>query len=424
MGNYTKIVFAATAMTIGLSAAATSTHAVTSGSSEYVENVDISFRSGTVYLDVKNVSGSKLVSQVSLQPQTTELSIPASGYAKCSHNKKVDFDSAKIYFGGLGMGGLDNINSSGTLHESNYSIANATWNGQFNGGWITESDGGDQFFKVPVNKIKIGHPALRVDPVEILNAKLQAHLNGGGTKLDFFRHDQEVAVPRPVSIAAWCEKDGLRKAGFETRTTNIVVRYKGDPQLAGGPVLNAQLGQGPQQIATGLPFQITHATFQPNLPNYVGKCAPKNDPVIRVNFKGTGEGSMLLKIDDGGNTVPTTPITLFNSEDQYERHVDLAYPLKLRLVQNASWNTLNQTFSHPLTIKVRVKNKGSNNWGPWKDFASVTWKHRCVPQVSIGAGAINNGGYQSQGNAARPATIGTVKVPVLQPAPKPARAAD
>ncbi|WP_419902643.1 hypothetical protein [Kiloniella sp.] len=409
MSKLKSLLWSASALTIGMSTMfVTITHAASSGNSEYVQNVDLSFPGLAAVIHVKNTSVNKLASQVKLQVQESSIKIQANGFVQCGNDKQIDFKEAKIYFGPLSMF-VEDINDNAALYKSNYNVSNKTRIGL--GKWVTEGTNGDETFTVPLNQIKNGHPALRVDALEEINKKLQVHLQGGGTKADFYKKNQEIVLQRPVSVAGWCSKyvsPGFTpsKAGFETQNFTIQVKYEGDPDITDKPILNAQLGGNlPNQLNQNLPLQLSKADFQPNMPHHIGKCLPDSNPKIRVNYSGTGKGSIRFKIgeEEGNFVIFTSNQTSYNSADQMNRFLDFNYPLIEKMDQDQFkwWKTINKTYNHSLTIKAQIKDQNSDNYGAWKDYGTAIFKHRCTPQVNI-ITSPGLGGYQGQEDTNKP----------------------
>ncbi|WP_085902623.1 hypothetical protein [Kiloniella majae] len=428
MNRFKKILLGASAAALGMSVITTNTvFAASSGNSEYVQNVDLSFPGYAAVINVENASGSKSVNNVNLQVQESSIDIEAAGFVQCGDDKTMDFSHADIHFGPLGMSG-DKINEGSSLYnKSNFVVSYKTRIGF--GKWVTESAGGDdKIFTVPLNQIKNGHPAIRVNALEELNKKLQSHLQGGGSKVDFYKNDQQVVLQRPVSLAGWCKKsktfsEAVLKAGFETKNFTIQVKYKGDPTLTDKPLLNAQLGQmgNNPQYNNNQSLLLNQATFQPNMPHHIGKCTEGTpDPKIRVNYKGAGKGTVRFKVivenSEGNYVLPNVYLGSYDSQSQINRHFDFDYPLIDKMYNHYQfkwWATINKTYEHALTIEAQVKDQNSDSYGPWEEFGSATFKHRCTPQVNVNVGGAKAGGYQSQDNANQP----TVK-PILQTKPQ------
>ncbi|WP_085906905.1 hypothetical protein [Kiloniella majae] len=426
MNRFQKILLGASAAALGVSSiASNAVFAASSGNSEYVQNVDLSFPGYAAVINVKNTSGSKSVNNVNLQVQESSIEIEADGFVQCGNDKKITFKDAKIYFGPLSMF-VDDINDNAALYQADYEVSNKTRIGL--GKWMTEGTSGDESFTVPLNQIKNGHPAVRVDPLEEINKKLQSHLQGGGSKADFYKTDQEVVLQRPVSLAGWCRKylspgHSPWKAGFETKNFTIQVKYKGDPAITDKPLLNAQLGQvgNNPQYNNNQSLLLNQATFQPNMPHHIGKCSEGTpNPKIRVNYKGAGKGTVRFKVgvknSEGNFVLPNVYLGSYDSAGQINRHFDFDYPLIEKMYNHQQfkwWNTINKTYEHAMTIEAQVKDQNSDSYGPWEEFGSATFKHRCTPQVNVNVGGAKAGGYQSQDNANQP----TVK-PILQTKPQ------
>lgn len=393
--NFTIAVFCAS------TALSASAHAV-SGSSEYVPNVDLDFVAPAAVIEVTNTAADKHVNNVKLGVSGDKLDIGIDGFVECKNANNVVFMTASAYFGGVGIGGFGQLNTAATLHSQEVEVAYKQK------GSVAEAT--EDVFSVPLNKIKAGAPALRVDPLDEINKKLLAHVNGGGNKADFYKNDQQVVLQRPVSLGAVCGKlkdTDARSVGFETRNVTITIKYKGDPAVNDTPVLNAQLNQGnvPNQIGNNLPFRLDQATFQPNMPDYTGKCAPAANPKIRMSFQVSGSeaGVIDLRVVPVSNTYADYG-AYFVTEGMIRDpkngggHLDFEFPLKDMLGQQKySYMAVSdgKTYNHNMKIQARYKNLQGDAWGEYKDFDTAVFKHRCMPQVNVqmgGGGKV--GGFQ------------------------------
>jgi hypothetical protein len=285
-------------------------------------------------------------------------------------------------------------------------------------------------FSVPLNKIKNGHPALRVDPLEELEKVRQAF---NGSDVDFYKQDREIVLQRPISLGAVCgklKKTDQRSVGFETKNATIKIKYQGDPSINDKPVLNAQLTNNnmPNQVQQNpdLPFQLNDIEFQSNMPNYVGKCLPDQNPKIRVNFNVAGgkQGLVDLRIKeegnqyaDYGNFFETSGIV---KDPKNAGHLDFSFPLKEMLSQDKyafMMQLNNQTYSHNMVIEARFKNfDSSNEWSQWKEYDNAVFKHRCTPQVIPQGQNGGMGGYNNGGNTPPPIN-GTIRAVPTSPKP-------
>ncbi|MGD2118140.1 MAG: hypothetical protein PVG66_07265 [Chromatiales bacterium] len=406
----------ASILAIGMSTA----QAAMSGNSDYVKDVDLTFQGTPGYIDVKNTSGSKMLKDLKLAVIDSTLDIHYQGFVQCENDKDITFGDAEIYFGSISLqNGL--INDTATLAQSDANPSAKFKISAFK--WITES-GGPEVFKIPVNQLKNGHPALRVDVLEELNKKLQSHLNNGGKEIDFYKKDQYITLKRPVSLVGWCKKGNKTLAGFEGHNYDVKIKYKGDPSLIDAPKLNAQvINNMPNQIQQNpnLPFQLNNIEFDPGNQNYVGKCLPNQNPKIRMNFKIAGgkQGLVDLRVKAVsnqyaayGNYFETTGIV--KNPKNGGGHLDFSFPLKEMLSQNKyafMMQLNNKTYNHNMRIEARFKNfDGSNQWSQWQDYDQAVFKHRCTPQVAVpmgGAGGkmgFDNGGTIPKLNKVQPNT--------------------
>lgn len=390
-------------------------------------------------IHVKNVSGDTSPSEVELQVQESSIDIYADGFIECANDKDVRFktDSAKIYFGPVSfVSHSTTINSSATLYQSSHPIGfkHRTWKA---GTWFEEAIPKNQVFTVPLTAIKNGHPALRVNALAELNKKLQAYLQKGGQAIDFYKSDQKITLQRPISLSAACEGNAGSSKGnmgtqFQTRDYQITIRYEGDPNLTDEPakplvaVSVKAAGNEQSQLNNILPFKLDKATFQPNMPNYVGQCIPDKNPKLRMNFQMSGSemGEIDVRVVGASNFGPqetyfetTGVVTNPKGGDSY---LDFDFPLKELLAKNMySYMAVssNTTYNHSLHIQARYKNFTDGTWSEYKNFGGAQFKHRCTPQVAVELGG-NGGklGYQ-EGNNPKPGLY----VQPITPSPNPVK---
>ncbi|KGK41121.1 hypothetical protein LH51_17190 [Nitrincola sp. A-D6] len=366
---------------------------------DYISGVALSVEGG-IYphaVVLENVSANKQLEALQLQAEKTHIDVDFQGHVSCAADNKVDFDNARAYFGPISLF-LDSVQSPQTLFDAAYHPSFTTGKGNKR---ITEA-GNFQSFNIPLAQIQQGHPAVRFNPEEELNKKLQQHLNQGGSKIDFYRQDQYISVNRTVSLAGWCKhtSNNTSRPAFASVPIEMTVIYKGDADLIAPVQLSAQLAQSelPGQVTHNLPFSLNSATFQPNMPHYIGKCTPDTDPVIRINYSGNGKGLIRFSVKDNTATVYGSPEIAYDSADGVNAHLDFSYPLigKLNQENNSGWDAPNQTFSHPLSIRASIKDVNSDQWSEWKTYGSANWNHRCIPQVNVIPAGAQGGVYTGQ----------------------------
>jgi len=406
-------------------------------SSEYVKSVNLSFPGLAAVINVENTSANKHINSLNLKVQEQNMDFTLSGMVTCRKGNKIKYSGNVAYFGPVALGGFGQLITTATLHSENQLDLPSTKEGSNE---VIEYS--EDVFSVPLNKVKNGHPSVKVDPIAELNKKLQAHIQGGGTKLSFFQQDQQIVLQRPISLGGFCHKEGDVKPGYATHNHTIQIKYKGDPQLNEKAVLNAQLGQmqnGNIQVNPNLPFQLSSAEFQPNIPHHIGKCIPDQNPKIRMNFTVSGgkKGVIDLKVEAVsnqyaayGNYFETTGMV--RDPKNGNSHLDFSFPLKEMLSQDKySYMTLpNKTYNHNMRIKARYRDFDSNSWTEYKDFGTAVFKHRCTPQLkpSLGNNPGQIKGFQNQDNGNRdilkrapaaPVKPMQIKKPEPAPAPKP-----
>ncbi len=366
------------------------------GGDAYVDSISLSAGAPNT-VELKNTATSKFADDADIKVTTTTLQIPLTGSVKCIKDKKVNYDKGRAYFGPAVVSG-DTVSAPQALHNANYEPSWTVWDGIGNGQWNTES-GNDDTYDVPLASIKNGHPAVRFDPMEEFNKKLQAHIQGGGKKFEFLRNDHEYTVSRTVSMGAWCKKDSTSRAQVATAQVNLKLKYKGDKNLTGDHVqVNAQMQNNPNQIGQNpnLPFMLNDVQFQPNMPNYTGKCIPDKDPVIRMNFTISGgkQGLVDLRVAAISNTYGAYGNYFETSEIAKNPktgggYLDFSFPLKAILSQDKySYMAIadSKTYTHNMRIEARYKNYEDGTWSEWKQYDTAVFKHRCTPSVAVSTG--------------------------------------
>lgn len=410
-------------LAIGLGALGVSNQAYAdySGTSEYVKSVNVDFPGLAAVITVKNTSANKHVNAVKLEAQESKLDFLLDGLVECKKQNKVVFGRADAYFGIVGIGGLGDINITSTLFNEQVNVAYTE-----KGNDIAEAT--QDTFSVPLNKLKNGHPAVRVDALAEIDKKLQAYVQGGGKAVDFYKQDHDIVLQRPISLVGMCGKPANHTYGFKTKNHTVQIKYVGDPEINDKPILNAQLGNVPNQIKNDLPIKLDKAEFQPNIPHYFGQCLPENNQKIQINlqFSGNGAGYMDLRVMPVSNTYADYG-TYYKFENipvnaQATKKIDFSFPLKTMLQQDKySYMAIsnNKTWNHNMKIQGRYKSKEEGSqWSQWKDYDTAIFKHRCIPQVGVQMGG-NGGkiGYDN-GTADKLKVKGTLK---MAPEDKPKR---
>ena len=192
MKSIKTLALAVTILIIGGSAITTTESHAGSYYSEQIKSIDVDFGASKVIIPMKNISNDKYVNNVVLKPEGTHINIPVTGGVWCAQDKRTTFREARAYFGPL-LGGGNQMSTSSTLHHEIYQVSFYEWKG-LTTKWLGEA-GSDDIFSVPLSKIKNGSSDIKIDPQAEMEKKLQAHLQGGGTRLSFYQNNQEVSFP-------------------------------------------------------------------------------------------------------------------------------------------------------------------------------------------------------------------------------------
>lgn len=384
---------------------------------ERVKTVNLNILNPAPIITLENKSNNKHISKLDVKPTSSSMNIKVDGLITCKKNHTAYMSF--IYYGLVSIV-QDNVNVSLTLHGDEVAVSNGEHGGIIENAPATH-------FNVPLNKIKNGHPSVKLDPVAYLESKANQYVNGGGKEIDFYKQDHTYTVQVPISLLGGCWKNSnysKKQQKQSLKLAPVKIKYIGDKSLNDGPAVNVQLGQLGQNptINNNQPLILNKADFQNNIPHYIGKCIPDQNPTIRVNYRGAGKGKIRFKIGDAPNFVVHNSNEIsYDSSNQLNRHFDFEYPLiaKMNQYQFKEWKTINKTFGHQLTVRAQVKNDGSDTWGDWKDFDNVTFNHRCTPVVvaPIGSNGKDSINYQN-GNEARGTAQSKKNKVMLKPKPQ------
>ncbi len=395
------------------------TAALSAGSdySEYVSKITLERQGIQIDVVLENISNNKHINFANIQPKTSSFDVDFRGVVICQKNKRVDYITSKVYLGNVSLF-VDTINEQGAHLLGDYKPSFEEWSGTK---WFGEAGNFDPV-TFNINQLKNLSQDIRIDPLAEFNKKLNAHINGGKSKLDFLQNEQFFSINRPITLASACRKylepgNHQRKWGYKTINVNFSFRYAGDPEIHNKAQVKAGLIGGQSEINQNLPLKLNEAKFQPNMPHHIGKCAPDTDPVIRVNYKGNGKGKIRFMVEDNGSPVFSTNEISYDSKQQLNQHLDFEYPLIAKLAQRADWRQINKTINHPLQVKAKVKDVNANSWSDWEDFGSATWRHRCTPQLAIPSA---NNGQKAFDQSPQSTDLGKIRKQVT-PTPKPAR---
>jgi hypothetical protein len=338
-------------------------------------------------ITIRNVANNKHVNSVDLEVQENSIEFLMGGAVHCK-GTNMEVVSGRAAFGPMAMGGFDNVVWGGVLHHDDLPVA------EYDNDKIVEASGDENPFVVPLNKIKNGNPAVRVDALAELEKARQAF---NGSDVDFYKQDQEIVLQRPLSVYGSCAKENNPNkvsGGFETKMGTIKIKYEGDPAVNGKAQLSAALGGNngvPNQMQAGDQLlKITSMSFQPNMPNHVGKCPATK--TIRVNYMGQGEGEIKIRVNDGSETIyQSEKIAYDGGQDHHDFEID---------IPNVSKFDLNKTFNKDLKVYVLGKDDEQNIWPTAYQLKDQEdWSYRCTPQLNPNLGGMNGGigGFQNQG---------------------------
>ena len=390
----------------------------TSANSEFVDSMAMSFPGTAAVIRIKNTASNKHVDNVKLSVIDNSMAFTIAGRVDCDPGINVKFKGAHAYFGNVALGGFGQLVATSTLHTDTLQVGYKEKKND-----VVEYT--EDTFSVPLNKVKNGPENLKIDPLQALNEKLQAHLQGGGKAVDFFRNDQDIVLQRPLSLVGICGNNSDNSVGYITKNHTVQIKYEGDPAVFEQAKLNAQLvNNNPNQVNNILPFKLDKAEFQPNMPHYTGQCLPDKNPKIRMNFQvsGSERGLIDLRVAAVSNTYGAYPAYftttgMIRDPKNGGGYLDFEFPLKeLISQQKYSYMTqVNKTWNHNMRIEARYKNLENGTWSEYKPFDTAVFRHRCTPVINPGVG--NGGGVQGFDNSPDTPKLPAIKQPL--PTPKP-----
>ena len=368
--------------------------------SDFVDEVKLTFTGQAAVIHVKNTSANKNVNAVNLAVQESKMDFGLSGTVYCDPGINVRFKGGYAFFGNLTLDGDGNVNASNTLHGQNsFSVAYQEKKND-------PIEYVDNIFSVPLNKVKNGSAALKVDPVAELNKKLQQHINNGGKAVNFYRNEQQVVLQRPISIAGICGNNSKNSAGYYTKNHTIQIIYEGDKNVVDHK-LNPQLGQQPGQIKLNAkpipivpmggngtieagyqPLQISQANILAETLSYTGHCPKELKFTVRI--KGQGRGGVKYRVKDGITHIKSSGSMIFDEKGTWWQDV-FTYTVKAE--------KMNQQVNHNFSLKVEYRDGQAQGMG-WKEFngTGLQWKHKCTPQSKFNMGQ-QQGGLQFNNNS-------------------------
>lgn len=376
--------------------------------SEYVEDVTLEMKGSLLNMvELKNISSSKLISKVNIQPVDTVMNIPLRGFIQCIKDKKIDFEKARMFFGTAHLQGNSIVPVNATYQHSYYP-SYQVWTGIL-GGWMAQA-GNSTPFEVPLAKIKNGHPSVRFDPVEEFNKKLAEHVNGGGTELEFLKNDQIFSVERPVTLAAYCSKGPIPKGGYATTMVPISIRFQGDPNLVKPSPMPAS------QNNLAAKFALTDAKVSPNIKNYVGKCPV--DLGFQLSLEAQGKGAVKYRmVNEVG---AKGPINTVNFNNDGVKLIDFSKHIKEPTAGNLNKFAIQNDQNSGNINKVQAAASGKKH-GSWKveivepikstsAESFYSWECKSTPKFN---------GATNLKQAPQTAPLNKIKALPVKPEPKP-----
>ena len=114
--------FTSKLLKIGLLSTVVSTTAyAASGTSKYVEDVDLNFIGQAAVINIENTSANKSLSSLNLAVKTTNMKFDISSTVECKGLNVIYVGNAQAHFGPVSISGVG-INSTGTLYSHTIDI--------------------------------------------------------------------------------------------------------------------------------------------------------------------------------------------------------------------------------------------------------------------------------------------------------------
>lgn len=279
---------------------------------EQVDDVTVSAPGIQVqHVSLKIINNAKSALNAVVGTTHSSMKINLQGSVKCAKKTYYQPSSSVMHFGLAHRNSNGGLNQIKSLHTANFATS-VTAHGGSGVGWITEG-APDADFSVPFNKIKNGPPDVTFDPVVEFNKKMDAFVDGGGSKADFLRNDRSFTVKRMISLSAMCRKNKhpfIGGFGAHNIFVDLRVNYKGDPDIKGGVQPLAQNGQ----IQAAFLINSAEAVSVKKNPAFNGPSKMK----FRVTIKASGKGQVKYRLIDHQGA--KSPIRTMNFNNNGTKH--------------------------------------------------------------------------------------------------------
>lgn len=214
---------------------ATAAHADELKLTHGVSNLLITSAVPDLNLSVRNLSGSPLAADrelvmVSAQPL---VEVEAQVWCREMSSGQNDLRSVELTFGTsdvyIGPNGYD-VMDLGVWDASEPLL--------YQGGLSSDEVYLDHQLDLPTTWD--GGFTLGFNPVKVVEQRLQAYVNNGGTAADFLRQDDVFETTIDLNVVAWCEYQGtyvdVLYPGMRTREVTVAIFYHGDPEIQDDPI--------------------------------------------------------------------------------------------------------------------------------------------------------------------------------------------
>ncbi|MFT6558480.1 hypothetical protein [Sneathiella sp.] len=389
--------FAVTATLTTLIAA--QSHAIKPATQGLNINQEISVHDvGTVpTITVRNTSANKQLSALSLQTEKNSIQIKMKGEVECGGTYFENYRKREGYAfkeGRLGVGTEEDIywdvqaGTSNNINKSSHAITKT----------------------LTVNLAHFNGTEHEINAAAYVLQKANQHAGNGGNKINYLRQDHVYNVKVPIRFQADCrkftrykiKKETVIESGADnivaTRLINVKIAYKGDKNLTGS--LSAQLipsqGQGNTINAGPQNFiSVDSGTFLEGIKKLKGKCVL--EPSFKIELKGSGDGQVKIRINDGSSTIyDSAPVTFSKGK------AVLTFSKKVGLPGS---NQLNKTYQHEYQVYVRTKTNNEEQFPAAFQIvhgAALDWEHTCIQPVVVNPAIGNTGSKVFAPNTPQP----------------------
>ncbi len=287
----------------------------------YVEKVDLNLGNPQAILGLKNESTSGKLSDFKLEIINSHITFAGlSGKLVCGDHGQVKHGDPtrpskpngkpKLTYGFVNK----NVNAPiYSVDQSEFMLdiyerkGAAKWKGHKK----TADGNGPYNFNIPVSKLKQPGKETSLDAIQYFNNRLQEHMDGGGSKMEFLRSDQAFVIPAFLTLQAECWS-GQGHVAYDVKQVSVLLRYTGDKSLKYTPAVELGGNNTAQQ-----PFLVTDAKIAVTPAQSTGQC-PRTIPAnadIAFNHSSPTKRTIQVRFLEDGQPVSSWKHLSFKNKD-------------------------------------------------------------------------------------------------------------